>query len=186
MEAKTKHSLILWKAANRRLSTLLPAAFREDFPLNPLTWIVPGFTGVQEEIIQLWKWTLCKTVSFMLARDIEPWHSHSRLVQTWHMASRLNCWDANACGKKTNNTTATAEGAHCWLRPSMSLLYIPLHQDNAKCLEEWPEMNARCTQGPSLTLEGQEILFDSAQRISVSQVNPAQSSIRVNAASCLP
>lgn len=46
-----------WNAVNRRLNMLIPAAFQEDFLLNPLTWILPGFTGVQDEIIQLWKWT---------------------------------------------------------------------------------------------------------------------------------
>lgn len=56
--------------------------------------------------------------------------------------------------KKPNNTTTTAEGAHCWLRPSMSLLFIPLHKDNAKCLEEWPEMNERFSESQDETGPG--------------------------------
>lgn len=80
---------------------------------------------------------------------------------------------------KQTNTTAAA--THCRLHSSASLLFIALYRDKAECLEEWPEIKARCIQGPFLTPEGLEILFDPTQRTSVCQVKPAHCSIGIKA-----
>lgn len=65
---------------------------------------------------------------------------------------------------KQTHTTAAAQATHCRLRRSASLLFIALYQDKAECLKEWPEIKARCLQGPFLTPEALEILFDPTQR----------------------
>lgn len=85
---------------------------------------------------------------------------------------------------KQTNTTAAAQATHCRLRRSASLLFIALYRDKAERPEEWPEIKARCIQGPFLTPEGLEILFDPTQRTSVCQVKPAHCSMGTKA--CAP
>lgn len=81
---------------------------------------------------------------------------------------------------KQTNTTVAAQATHCRLHRSASLLFIALYRDKA----EWPEIKARCIQGPFLTPEGLEILFDPTQRTSVCQVKPAHCSMGIKA--CAP
>lgn len=69
---------------------------------------------------------------------------------------------------------------------SLHLFFIPLISDKAQGLEEWPEIKAGCVQGPRLTPEGVEILFDPTQRASVCQVKPAQSNTRIDASISFP
>ncbi len=64
--------------------------------------------------------------------------------------------------------------------------YPPILTDKARSLEEWPEIKAGCIQGPRLTPEGVEILFDPTQRASLCQVKPTHGNTGIDSSISFP
>lgn len=58
--------------------------------------------------------------------------------------------------------------------------------DKARRIEEWPEIKAGRAQGPRLTPEGVEILFDPTQRAAVCQVKPTHGSTGIDPSISFP
>lgn len=51
---------------------------------------------------------------------------------------------------------------------------------------EWPEIKAGCVQGPGLTPEGVEILFDPTQRACLCQVKPTHDNTGIDSSISFP
>lgn len=64
--------------------------------------------------------------------------------------------------------------------------YPSILSDKARSLEEWPEIKAGCVQGPRLTPEGVEILFDPTQRASLCQVKPTHGNTGIDSSISFP